>query len=366
MSIGGEGNLSGATDVHGGPIITIGGHEVGGGGRALIVAEAGVNHDGSVDQAVELVDVACEAGADAVKFQVFDAAELVLADAPMASYQSASCEAADQRAMLRALQLSQADFARIAQRCQTRGILFLATPFGTEAVGSLMALGVPAIKLASTDLNNQPLTTAVIESGVPLILSTGASTAEEIERAVRFVRSSGAGDRLILLHCVSCYPLPDEAANLRAMGSLAATYQVPVGLSDHTRSTRMGGWAVAAGACVIEKHFTLDRSMSGPDHLMSLSPPQLADYVQEIRAAESAMGSGVIGLTALEEEVRVVARRSVVSSRDIPCGVEITADMLAVKRPGTGIAPTEMDRLVGCRSSVDIDSDTQISWDMLQ
>jgi N-acetylneuraminate synthase/N,N'-diacetyllegionaminate synthase len=346
--------------------VTIGSHRVGAGARVLLVAEAGVNHDGSVETALRMVDSAVDAGADAVKFQAFRAADLVARDAPMAAYQQRGCGASSQRTMLSRLELSTKAFARIKERCAQRGIMFLATPFGPSDVSRLVELEVPAIKIASTDLVNEPLVNAAADTGLPIILSTGASTEQEICASVERICRAGAGDRLVLLHCVSAYPTPLEAANLRAVASLERTCGVPCGLSDHTTSTQTGGWAVGAGARVLEKHFTLDRTRSGPDHAMSLTPAQLAEYVANVRAAEKAMGDGTVGMTPREVEVRAVAGRSVVAAVDIPAGTTLTGDMLTVKRPGTGIPASDLAAVPGHRASVDIQHDTVLSWDLLQ
>ena len=348
------------------PEVTLGGHSVGPGRRTLVVAEAGVNHNGRLDTALSMVDAASEAGADAVKFQMFRAADLASSSAPMASYQRHGARSRSQQSMLAELELSSTDFRRIQQHCDVRGILFLATPFGLKEVAELQELNVPAVKIASTDLANGPLMKAVAETTLPLIVSTGASTLEEIHECVRQLRHRGAMERLILLHCVSCYPTAVESLNLGAIQTLHRTFQVPTGLSDHTTSTHAGGWAVAAGACVVEKHFTLDRSQAGPDHAMSLSPPELKDYITQIRAAGRAMGLGRLGMTELEEEVRVAAGRSVVAATDIPAGTRLTADLLTLKRPGTGISSAALSDLVGRKTRFDIAGDTVLTWEMIQ
>lgn len=346
--------------------VTLGGHSVGPKRRTFVVAEAGVNHNGRVDIALTMVDAALEAGADAVKFQMFRAADLAASSAPMASYQRQGARPRSQQAMLAELELSSMDFRRIKQHCDARGIVFLATPFGLKELAELQQLKAPAVKIASTDLANRPLMKAAAETTLPLIVSTGASTAEEIHECVHRLEHKGAVERLILLHCVSCYPTAVEALNLRAIHTLHRTFEVPAGLSDHTTSIHVGGWAVAAGACVVEKHFTLDRSQAGPDHAMSLSPRELKDYITQIRAAGRAMGPGRLGMTELEEEVRGAAGRSVVAASDIPAGTCLTADLLTLKRPGTGISPAALSDLVGRKTRLDIAGDTVLSWEMIQ
>jgi N,N'-diacetyllegionaminate synthase len=348
-----------------GSIVRIGLRDVGDGCPVLIVAEAGVNHDGSVDKALRLVDVAADAGADVVKFQMFRAAELVTSTAEAAAYQRAG-GASSQRALLARLELSDADFARVVTHCHQRGIMFLATPFGPADVERLVTLGAIALKIASTDLTNPLLLRAAVKTGLPLVVSTGAATAEEILASVARLREWGAGERLVLLHCVSGYPAPLAAANLRAIDALHTAAEAPVGFSDHTESTAIAGWAVAAGACVLEKHFTLDRASPGPDHAMSLGPVELRAYVRAAREAEAALGSGRLGMTAIEADVRRVARRSVVAAMPIKAGTVLTPGLITLKRPAGGIPADEFDRALGRHAVMDIPADTLITWEMLR
>ncbi len=345
---------------------TIGRHQIGPGRRVFIVAEAGVNHNGCVETALEMADAAEDAGADAVKFQMFRADDLATDIAPMAAYQREGCGEASLREMLSQLELSWDAFRRIKRHCDTRSILFLATPFGKTEVADLVNLGVSAIKIASTDLTNGPLLQTAAATGLPIILSTGASTEAEIRAAADGLGHAGAGGRLILLHCVSRYPTPIAATNLRAIAELQRVFGVPCGFSDHTTSTRVGAWAVAAGACVVEKHFTLDKAAPGPDHGMSLTPSQLKEYVAAVREVEQTLGDGNIGMTPCEAEVRAVATKSVVAGVDIPAGTRLTADMLALKRPGTGIPAGDLAMLPGRCASVDIPYDTVLSWHMIR
>lgn len=331
----------------------------------LIIAEAGVNHDGSLEKALRLVDVAADAGADVVKFQMFRAAELVTATAATAAYQK-TAGACSQLEMLTKLELSDGDFAHIRLHCQRRGIEFLATPFGPRDVDRLVGLDVRAIKIASPDLNNPPLLRRAADTGLPLLVSTGASTAEEITASVARLRDWGAEPRLILLHCISGYPAPLEVANLRAIGALRRAHGVPCGFSDHTLSTQIAGWAAAAGACVLEKHFTLDRAAAGPDHAMSLASAQLAEYVAAAREVEVALGSGEIGLAAVEADVRAVARKSVVAATRIPANTVLTAQLLTIKRPSGGIEPDQLDCVLGRRAAAEIPADTVLTWDLVR
>jgi len=365
------------------PAVMIGHRKVAHRERTYVIAEAGVNHDGRLDKALELVDVAAAAGADAVKFQVFRAAELVTAAAGVAEYQRATGgrgqrdtlggpagaripSRTSQRDMLADLELSEPDFAQIRAHCVERGIEFLATPFGVNDVDRLLALNARAIKIASTDLDNVPLLRKAADTGLPLIVSTGASMADEIAGCVERLRNWGAGDQVALLHCVSRYPTPLEAANLRAIAALRERFGVPCGFSDHTTSTRIGAWAVAAGACLLEKHFTLDRDAPGPDHSMSLDAEGLTAYISGVREVEVALGCGAVGMTEPEAEVRAVARRSIVAARPIHAGTVLSADLLTVKRPAGGIPPTELEALVGRHILVDVGADTTLTWDMIQ
>ncbi len=347
------------------PMVRFGQRWIGHQQRVLIIAEAGVNHDGDVYQGLRLIDAAAQAGADVVKFQMFRAADLVSAGAPSAAYQQRR-GAGSQRDLLARLELSEDAFAALAEHCRARGVAFLATPFSPSDVDRLVKLGVPALKIASPDLTNVPLLRRAAATGLPLIVSTGAATADEIRRSVERLHGWGLGGRLVLLHCVSGYPAPRETANLRAIAALRELAGVPCGFSDHTESTAIGGWAVAAGACVLEKHFTLDRTARGPDHAMSLNPRQLAVYIAAARAAESTLGTGVLGLTEVEHDVRAVARQSVVAAVAIPAGTAVTPAMLTVKRPGGGISPEEIERLPGRRVRSDIAADTVLTWDLFE
>lgn len=345
--------------------VSIGTRAVGDNEPVLIIAEAGVNHDGDREKALRLVDAAADAGADVVKFQMFRADELVTATADAAAYQKTS-GVSSQREMLRRLELSDADFQAIAERCHARGIEFLATPFSPSDIDRLVRLGVRALKIASTDLNNPPLLRRAVETGLPLIVSTGAATADEITACVERLRRWRAGPRLILLHCVSGYPTPLAAANLRAIANLRRLGAVPCGFSDHTESTEIAGWAVAAGAAVLEKHFTLDPAAAGPDHAMSLAPDELATYVRTARLAETALGRGTLGLAELERDVRAVARKSVVAAVPIAAGTVLAPEMLTIKRPGGGIPPDQLDALPGRRALCDIAADTVLTWELVR
>lgn len=346
--------------------ITIGAVRIGPGCPVYVIAEAGVNHNGNPSEARALVAAAVKAGANAVKFQMFRADQLVTRDAATAEYQKSATGTASQREMLRRLELTVEQFAALRDQCLAAGLEFLATPFASSDLRALIGLGVRAVKIASTDLNNVPLLDDAGRTGLPLILSTGASDAGEIDRAVGHLRSLGAGDRLVLLHCVSSYPTRWEDANLRAIGHLQRRFGLPVGFSDHTTSVETGALAAAAGACVLEKHFTLDRSQPGPDQALSLEPEELADYVARVHRAEHALGTGSLDVQDSEREVRRIARKSVVAAFDVAAGDVLEASCLTTKRPAGGIAPDAMERLIGRRAAVPIPADTAITWEMVE
>lgn len=339
---------------------------VGEGCPVFVIAEAGVNHDGDPDRAVAMVDAAADSGADAIKFQVFRAEALTTQSAPTARYQADRTAERCQRAMLAGLELGTEALERIAARCRQRQILFVATPFAPDDVERVVRAGCAAVKLASTDLVDVSLLERACGSTLPLIVSTGAADEAEIAEAVQRIRGWGAKDRLVLLHCVSAYPTATGDANLRAMGTLASRFSTVVGYSDHTESTATGGLAVCAGASVLEKHFTLDRTADGPDHAMSLEPAELAEYVRSAREAQAALGSGDLAVQAIEEEVRRLGRKTVVARRDILAREKLTTEMLTAKRAGTGLSPATMAELIGRRTLVPIAADTPLAWEMVE
>lgn len=348
------------------PDITIGPRTIGPQHPVYVIAEAGVNHNGSLQTALAMVDAAAAAGADAVKFQAFTADTLVTAAAPAAAYQRARTGAITQREMLRRLELAPGDFSALRDRCQKKNVEFLATPFSRYDLEVLLRLGVSAVKLASTDLNNVPLAEAAARTGLPLIVSTGAANAEEITSAVQRLRQWDAARRTVLLHCVSSYPTRWHEANLGAVGELRRRFGLHGGYSDHTTSDLTGALAVAAGARVLEKHFTLDRKTAGPDHAMSLEPSQLARYIEGARQAEAALGSGSLDPAESEQEVRRLARKSLVAARPIAAGEILTAELIAAKRPGGGVDPAQIDRFLGRRAVGPIPTDTPLTPEMVQ
>lgn len=330
-------------------MVTIAGRLVGPGAPCFLVAEAGVNHNGDVELARRLVDAAAAAGADAIKFQTFRAEGVASADAPKAGYQLETTDGGEsQLEMLRRLELGRDAFAELKERAEQRGLAFLSTPFDAASVDLLDGLGVAAFKVASPDLTNLPLLEEVARRGRPVILSTGLADLNEVVAAVDAARAAGAGE-LVVLHCVSDYPAPSEDANLRAMATMAERLGVPVGYSDHTEGSEVALAAVALGACMIEKHLTLDRSLPGPDHRASLEPDELAALFGASRRVEAALGDGVKEPTVAERLNAGAVRRSLAAAGDLPAGVELTREMLTALRPGNGIPPGRIDEVVGRR-----------------
>lgn len=347
--------------------VRIGRKLVGPGYPTFVIAEAGVNHKGSLSAARRMIDEAARAGADAIKFQTYKAEKLVTRTAPL-FWDDPEAGGTQYAVFKRSDAFDEGDYRTLYEHAQHVGITWLSTAFDLDAVRFLDALGMEAFKVASADLTNYPLLMAMAETGKPVILSTGASEMVEIYAAVEFLHRHGCKD-LILLYSVLSYPTADEDANLRRIPALQDAFpEIPVGYSDHTLPDDcvvISTMAVAMGAYMVEKHFTLDRSLPGDDHYMSVDPDQLATLIRNIRTLEKALGSPRFGVQSSEELARKYARRSVVSARFIPMGTTITRDMLIMKRPGTGISPTELPRLVGRVATVDIQPDTIINWDMV-
>ncbi|MFA5147193.1 MAG: N-acetylneuraminate synthase [Candidatus Omnitrophota bacterium] len=344
--------------------VTIGNKRIGVGMPVFIIAEAGVNHNGELSLAKKMVDVAADAGADAVKFQAFRADELATVNAPKAEYQKRTAPGKSQFEMLKELELSRSDLESLFDHCKKRGIIFLTTPFDPKSALVLQEIGVSAFKISSGEITNDPLLSQVGGYGKPIILSTGMSTLKEVRAAVNTIYESG-NRKLVLLHCTSNYPARYEDVNLKAIDTLRAEFGVPAGYSDHAEGLEAACAAAARGASVIEKHFTLDRNMPGPDHLSSIEPDELKRMVRSIRNIERSMGDGRKVMTANEAPVRMVARKSVVAEVDIPAGTVVRDDMLALKRPGTGIEPRLIGRVIGKRARRTIKRDTLLTWKML-
>jgi N,N'-diacetyllegionaminate synthase len=328
-----------------------------GDGAAAVIAEAGVNHNGDLKLALRLVDAAADAGADSVKFQSFRAEQLASGSAKMAAYQVENTRAEEsQLAMLRRLELDEHAHRELVARCRERGIRFLSTPFDDESLALLVSLDVHAIKLSSGDLTNTPFLAAIARTGKPLILSTGMSTLDEVRQAVQAFQAAGGRD-LTLLHCVTEYPAPADEVNLRAMETMRRAFECPVGYSDHTEGNEIAFAAAALGAVVIEKHFTLDRTLPGPDHRASLEPGELKALVRGVRAIGAAMGNGVKAPARSELQNRELVRKSLVARRALRAGDTLCREDIAIKRPGSGLPPGELERVIGkvIRRSIDAD-----------
>jgi sialic acid synthase SpsE len=341
----------------------IGGRLVGAGEPPYVIAEAGANHNRDLGIAKELVDVAADAGADAVKFQTYTGSGLYSSKTPPFEYLKDERSPAE---ILESLALPRDWQPLIAEHARSRGIAFFSTPFDHDAIDQLAELGVPAMKVASFEIVDLPLIRHAASVGVPVILSTGMATYGEIEDALGAVKE--AGNRAVaLLRCASVYPAPAEIMNLRAMATMRTAFGVPVGLSDHSTGLPVPIAAASLGAELVEKHFTLSREMEGPDHPFALEPDELRAMVAGVREVEAALGNGRLeGPSELEQaEMYRLGRRSVIAAVAIPAGVTITRDMLTTKRPGYGIKPKHIDLLVGRKARVDIDFDDVITWDML-
>lgn len=332
--------------------------------KVFIIAEAGVNHNGKFGLAMKLVDAAKESGADAVKFQTFRAEKLVSRSAPKAEYQQETTGAEEsQFEMLRALELSDRDFESLAGHCREIGIEFMSTAFDLDSIAFLSGLGISRWKIPSGEITNLPYLRKVACLGEPVILSTGMSTLGEIEAALEVFRpDQGNAGSVTLLHCTTEYPAPLAEVNLRAMRTLGDAFGLPVGYSDHTEGIAIPIAAVALGAKVIEKHFTIDRGMPGPDHRASLEPEELAAMVASIRDVETALGSSIKRPTGAEVRNKSVARKSIVASREIQAGEAFSEENLAAKRPGTGISPMEWDRILGRTARRHYAPDEAIEW----
>lgn len=345
--------------------IRIGNKYIDPGQPVFIIAEAGVNHNGSLKMAKKMVDAAKSSGADAVKFQTFKTENLVTVNAPKASYQKITVSAKSQFEMLKSLELSESNFVELFNYCKKKKIIFLSTPFDPESAEFLYKLGVPLFKISSGELTNTPLLIQIARYKKPIILSTGMSTLREVEEAVKAIYSTG-NKKLILLHCTSNYPAKFQDVNLKAIETLRKVFKVSVGYSDHTEGIHVSIAAIAIGACVIEKHFTLDKNLQGPDHKSSLEPEELHEMVKNIRVLEKAMGSGVKVPAKSENEVKKISRKSVVASKDIEKGVRLTENMLVLKRPGIGIEPKYLNKIIGKRLRFNVEKDCVFTRDLIQ
>lgn len=331
--------------------------------NTIIIAEAGVNHNGSLDIAKRLVDAAAESGADYVKFQTFKAGSLVSSIASLAEYQRNNLgeKAGNQYEMLRRLELSERDHLILVDYCKKRGIKFLSTPFDIESIGFIDTLHLDFWKIPSGQITDFPYLRAIARCGGKVMMSTGMCTLDDIANAISvLVRYGIERKNISLLHCNTEYPTPMTDVNLCAMVEMRNTFHIDTGYSDHTVGIEVPIAAVALGASVIEKHFTLDRNMSGPDHVASLEPDELKDMVRSIRNIELALGKWEKIVTESEKKNLVAARKSIVASRKIRKGEIFSEDNIYTKRPGSGISPMKWEKVIGCVATRDFQADDMI------
>jgi len=364
--------------------IRIGNKLVGEGESCFIIAEVGVNHNGDVKLAKKLIDKAVESGANAVKFQTFKSEELTSKYSPAAKYQEKNIgKKISQLEMIKKLELKCSDFVILRNYCDKRNIIFLSTPHCESAIDFLEPL-VPAYKIGSGDLTNLPFLEKIAKKRKPIILSTGMATIEEVKDAVETIRTKG-NDKLILLHCTTNYPCSLEEVNLRAMQTIKKEFNCLVGYSDHTLSVYTSVAAVILGACVIEKHFTLDKNLPGPDHKASLEPEEFKQMVRKIRNVEVKLKKGGLSKKILkeiphiekilgnsikkpidkEQKIKPFVRKSIIAKVNIPKNIIITKDMLIIKRPGTGIQPKHLNKVIGRKAKYSIKKDEVITWDKI-
>lgn len=333
----------------------------------FVIAEAGANHNRDFDRALRLIDAAASAGADAVKFQTFSAEQIYSKKTPAMQYLAKKGDISADKSvwdLIKSIELPREWQKDLADYCRQMSVTFLSTPFDLQAVDQLEALGCPAYKIASFEIVHLPLLRACAQTKKPILLSTGMASLGDIELALETIFAAG-GREVLLFHCAIAYPPRFEDVNLRAIQTLAQAFGTPVGWSDHTMGITCDIAAVALGACAVEKHYTIDRSLPGPDHAFAVEPDELTAMVQAIRETENALGSTMKGTTEAEQEMYRLGRRSLVAARSIKKGDKITEDDLAIKRPGYGIHPQHIRTLIGRDAKRDIDPDDIITWDMV-
>jgi len=353
--------------VYGNPEFLIGTDPVGPGHPCYVIAEAGSNHNRDLVTAMRLIEVAAQAGADAVKFQTYTAEGLYSRRTPDIKYLKEKGLVGDQESvweLIKRVEIPWEWHADLARHAATCGITFFSTPFEEAAVDALEEVGVPAYKIASYEINHLPLIERVARTGKPMLVSTGMASLGDIERALDTAAAAGARD-LMVMHCAVNYPPRFADLNLRAITTLRDAFQIPIGWSDHTPGHTADIVAVTLGACAVEKHFTLSRAQTGPDHPFALEPEELGAMVTAIREAEDALGSSVKRVTDAEADLFRLGRRSLVAARDIPAGGELSRDDIAVKRPGFGIPVDALDQVIGRHAVRDVVSDQVLEWDDL-
>lgn len=343
--------------------LKIGNFEIEENSKVFIIAEAGVNHNGKLGLALELVDAAVRAGADAVKFQTFKAEQVVTKKGEMASYQQKNIgKKLSQREMLKSLELPEKFYQPIIKRCRKRNILFMSTPHGgKKSVDFLESLGIEAYKIGSGDLTNYILLNKVAKVGKPIILSSGMANLNEVKEAIEYIRSKG-NNQIAVLHCTTNYPCPPEEVNLLAMKTMMEELDIPVGFSDHTQGNQAAIMTATLGMAIYECHFTLDKTLPGPDHIASAEPDELKEKIVAIRAVPVILGNArkAPNPSELKSMVKLV-RRSIVITKDLPEGHKICEDDLEAKRPGNGISPIQYEEFLGKRLSIALKKDHQIT-----
>lgn len=329
--------------------------------HTIIIAEAGVNHNGNMDIAKRLIDAAADAGVDYVKFQTFKTENLVSFNAPTAEYQKAATQETSQYAMLKRLELNEQQHIELIEYCNKKGVKFLSTAFDMDSIDLLESLNLDLWKIPSGEITNYPYLARIAATGKPIIMSTGMCDTSDINNALDALIENGATkESITLLHCNTQYPTPYEDVNLLAMNTIKSDYGLATGYSDHTQGIEIPIAAVALGACVIEKHFTLDRNMEGPDHKASLEPAELKKMVEAIRIVEQALGSTSKTVSPSEAQNKSIARKSIVAKRNIHKGETLTEDNITVKRPGNGISPMKWREVIGTPATRDFAPDEPI------
>jgi len=345
--------------------INISGKIIGTDSQVFIIAEAGVNHNGDIDTAFKLIDAAKDANVDAVKLQTFKTESLVEPNVKKAEYQVANTGTSEsQFEMLKKLELSYDDFVRIKDYTEKKGLIFLSTPFDFESVDLLESISVDAYKISSSDVNNPPFLKYIAEKNKPIILSTGMTTLGEVIDSVNYIKLFT--DKLALLHCTTNYPVAYEDVNMNILTVYNNIFDFPVGYSDHTNGIEIPVMAVSMGATIIEKHFTLDKNMIGPDHKASLEPDELKAMVKSIRNVEKAFGEKLKALNSIEKANRVVMQKSLVVTRDIIKGETLSGSDIAIKRPGDGISPKYYDDVIGKKCLCNIEKGIPLKWSYLE
>jgi len=343
----------------------VGKKKIGGNNPVFIIAEIGVNHNGNLEYAKKLIDVAKEGGADAVKFQSFVTQNLVTQDADAAAYQKQNDPTLKQKEILEKLELGIDEIRTLKSYAENKKLIFLSTPFDLESLEMLKELDLEAYKISSGDLTNHILLSESAKLGKPILLSSGMANIEEIKEAIQCIKDNGCCS-FGIMQCTSCYPTKQNDCNLNAITTLKNSFNVPIGFSDHTVDSVAAVVSVGLGAKFIEKHITLDHSMNGPDHKMSMEPNDFKAYVKSIRNAEKTLGDGVKQTLPCEQEIKKLGRKSIVSKRFLPKGHVITSEDLDIKRPGMGIPPKFYNQVIGKKTKSDLNEDNIIDWDLIE